>query len=338
MGLAWLCRGRSLEGSETFSAWFLPAPESVDDVTAPEEHAREFRSDRAISLGTQLGPLRHGSADPTWAGDPARGIWRTTLTPAGPGLEFLAEDRSQGLIQQRAWGPGAQWLCDRLPELLGENDDPTGFVPPELLKDAARKYAGWRVGRTNRVLEAAIPAVFGQKVTSKQAHQAWRYLVREFGQPAPAVPGAPAGLRVVPDPESWAGIPSWEWHKAGVDAKRSATALRVIREASRLEGRDDRDQVQKRLAAIPGIGVWTIAVISQCALGDPDKVSFGDYHLAKEIVYAFTGDRNGTDEQMKNLLAPYNGHRYRVQRLYELSDLTRPRRGPKLTIYDMRSI
>ena len=48
-----------------------------------------------------------------------------------------------------AWGSGAGWMVDRVPGLLGEHDDPSGFTchhPP--VADAWRAHAGWRVPRS----------------------------------------------------------------------------------------------------------------------------------------------------------------------------------------------
>jgi 3-methyladenine DNA glycosylase/8-oxoguanine DNA glycosylase len=83
------------------------------------------------------------------------------------------------------------------------------------------------------------------------------------------------------------------------------------------------------LRTVPGIGVWTAAEVAQRALGDPDAVSFGDYHVAKNVTWALTGEALG-DEEMAELLEPYRGHRFRAQRLLELEAGMRPRRGPRM--------
>ena len=85
----------------------------------------------------------------------------------------------------------------------------------------------------------------------------------------------------------------------------------------------------RRLTGLPGIGPWTAAEVPQRALGDPDAVSFGDAHLAGQVVYALTGETDGDDDRMPGLLAPYAGHRYRVIRMVELAGVVRPRRGPR---------
>ncbi|MGL5852244.1 MAG: DNA-3-methyladenine glycosylase 2 family protein, partial [Phycicoccus sp.] len=84
-----------------------------------------------------------------------------------------------------------------------------------------------------------------------------------------------------------------------------------------------------RLTALPGVGHWTWAEVAQRALGLADEVSFGDYHVAKDVTWALTGTP-GDDTAMAELLEPYTGHRYRVQRLLELGGHHRPRRGPRM--------
>ncbi len=76
---------------------------------------------------------------------------------------------------------------------------------------------------------------------------------------------------------------------------------------------------------MPGIGPWTVAEVSFRALGDADAVSVGDFHLANLVGFALTGRPRSTDEQMLELLAPYQGHRYRAIRMIELSGHFSPR-------------
>jgi 3-methyladenine DNA glycosylase/8-oxoguanine DNA glycosylase len=83
------------------------------------------------------------------------------------------------------------------------------------------------------------------------------------------------------------------------------------------------------MESLPGIGRWSSAEVAQRALGDADAVSVGDYHVAKDIGWAMTG-APVDDDGMLELLEPYRGHRFRVQRLIELSGIHRPRRGPRM--------
>jgi len=136
---------------------------------------------------------------------------------------------------------------------------------------------------------------------------------------------------VPPTAKVWAALPSWEWLRAGVDGKRSAAVVHACRVAGRLEQTVGLPpaEAERRLRAVPGIGVWTAAEVRQRAHGDADAVSFGDYHVAKDIGWALTGSPVD-DDGMAELLEPYRGHRYRVQRLLELAGVHRPRRGPRM--------
>ncbi len=206
-----------------------------------------------------------------------------------------------------------------MPDLLGEHDDATGFVPLHPpVADAWRRFPGWRVPRSGLVVQALVASVIEQKVTGKEAFAGYRRLVRRFGEPAPG-PGEDLGLAVPPTPHGWAAIPSWEWLAAGVDPGRSRTVVHAVGRAGRLEECVDlpADRARARLTALPGIGRWTWAEVAQRALGLPDEVSFGDYHVAKDIGWALTGTPVD-DDGLAELLEPYAGHRYRVQRLLEL--------------------
>jgi 3-methyladenine DNA glycosylase/8-oxoguanine DNA glycosylase len=299
---------------------------------------------RPVDLGATLGPMRRGSGDPTFRYDgpgSAAAIWRTTRTPAGPATLRVAVRPADGEVVGTAWGPGATWTLDQLPVLLGADDDPAGFLPRHpVLRDTWRARPGWRVPRTGRVLEALVPAVLEQKVTGREAWSAWRWLVRRYGEPAPGPAGlVPDGLRLAPDAATWARVPSWDWHRAGVDQSRSRAAVTAAGRAGRLEALVERSAVEAAAAlrTLPGIGAWTAAEIGQRALGDPDAVSVGDYHLAGMVGWVLVGEKVD-DDAMLELLEPYRGHRYRAVRMIELCGQHPPRRGPRYTGRDYRAM
>ena len=296
---------------------------------------RRWAPGRPVDLGATLGPMRRGSGDPTFRYDgygPAAAVWRTTRTPEGPATVRVAVLPADGEVSGVAWGPGAGWVLDRLPELLGAEDDPAGFVPIHpVLRDTWRARPGWRVPRSGRVLEALLPAVLEQKVTGHEAWSAWRWLVRRYGEPAPGPAGlVPAGLRVAPDAATWARVPSWDWHQAGVDQSRSRAAVTAAGRAGRLEALVARSTTEATAAlrTLPGIGVWTAAEVVQRALGCPDTVSVGDYHLKNLVGWSLAG-RKTDDAGMLELLEPWRGHRQRVVRLLLTGGSRRPRRGPR---------
>ncbi|MEU5888748.1 DNA-3-methyladenine glycosylase 2 family protein [Streptomyces sp. NPDC047461] len=283
-----------------------------------------------LDLGLVLGPLRRGPADPTFRALPDGSVWRASLTPAGPGT--LRVTAAGGQVRGEAWGPGAEWLLDGLPSLLGAADDPSAFAPRHrLVASAQHRRPGLRLTRTGLVLESLIPSILEQKVTTDEAYRAWRSLVRKYGEPAPG-PAAGGRLFVMPAPRTWALIPSWEWHRAGVDNKRASTILRAVRVAARLEQAMTMEpaEAQARLEVVPGIGPWTSAEVVQRSHGAADAVTVGDLHLPGIVGWALAGDRDADDSVMLSLLEPYAGQRHRAARLILLSGRTPARRAPRM--------
>ncbi len=82
--------------------------------------------------------------------------------------------------------------------------------------------------------------------------------------------------------------------------------------------------------------MWTSAEVRQRVFGDPDAVSVGDFHLAKLVGYALTGEKTD-DPGMMRLLEPYRGHRHRATLLVSSTGLRPPARGPRLAARDYRS-
>jgi 3-methyladenine DNA glycosylase/8-oxoguanine DNA glycosylase len=306
----------------------------------------EWRAPFVLDLPRTLGVHARGRGDPAYQVTPDGCIWRTALTPDGPGTLRVAPARPApaGLaadpvtvVRAAAWGPGAGWLLRELPGMLGADDDRAGFAPAHpLLRELSARHPGVRVGRSGRVLEALVPAVLEQKVVGAEARRAWRYLLLKFGDPAPGP--APAGMRVSPPPRTWRRIPSWEWHRAGVEGVRARTIIGAAEVAGRLEEIVTMPpaDADRRLRSLPGIGVWTSAEVRQRACGDADAVSVGDYHLPSRVGWALAG-RRVDDAGMLQLLAPYAGHRHRAARLVELAGIAPPRHGPRMSIRDYRT-
>jgi 3-methyladenine DNA glycosylase/8-oxoguanine DNA glycosylase len=308
----------------------------VEDTVADEASlARQstWRPSWPVNVHAALCSLQRGGSDPTYRREPDGTVWRTCRTPQGPAALRLETRRSDGEVLATAWGDGSEWVLDGVPALLGAHDDVTGFEPRhERVAVAWHRHPHWRQGRTGLVVDALVPAIIEQLVTGAEAFGAWRMLVHRFGEPAPG-PAGTSGMCVPPAPQQWASIPSWEWLRAGVDGKRSGAAVRAVRSAGRLEQTVGRpsEAVDRALQSLAGVGVWTSAEVRQRAHGDADAVSFGDYHVAKDIGWALTG-QPVDDDGLAELLEPYRPHRYRVQRLLELDGARRPRRGPRMSV------
>lgn len=282
-------------------------------------------------MSTTLSILRKGGADPTFRVDPDGTVWRGVRTPEGTATLRLRARPADGEVAATAWGDGADWVLESVPAMLGADDDVSGFAPTHpVLADVHRRRPGWRVCRTGLVMEALVPAIIEQRVTGQEALGAFRLLVHRFGERAPGA-GADRGLWVQPAAATVRLIPSWEWLRLHVDPQRSRTVVRAAQVAPALERTAGLppDEVDRRLRSLPGVGVWTSAEVRFRAHGDADAVSFGDYHVAKDVGWALTGAQVD-DDGLAELLEPYRPHRYRVQRLVELAGLRRPRHGPRM--------
>lgn len=295
-------------------------------------------------LQQTLGIIGRGPADRTVRLTPDA-AWLAFNTPDGPATLGLHQSGSS--VGIRAWGPGANHALAGAPALLGEGDDWAGFDAPEfaatlpqLVRDARRRHLAVRLPSTGRMVDALIPAILEQKVTSLEARRGYATLIRKFGTPAPGVgtdASIPADLMVAPTPRQWAAIPSWEWHRAGVGPQRSATVMRVLRSASGLErlAALPAAEAAAKLQTIPGVGLWTAAEATQRTHGDADQVAVGDYHLAAYVGWALAG-KAVDDPGMLELLEPWRGHRQRVVRMLGLSGFRKPMFGPRMTIQDHR--
>ena len=301
---------------------------------------RCWRPGRELDLAATVAVLRRGPGDPAVRRDADGTWWWATGTPQGPALLSLRAVPAEGAVLARAWGAGAPWVLDGVPELLGEDQDDAGFRPlpqhPRLVA-AWRSRPGVRVLRTRAVFEALAGAAVEQVVTGLEAHRSWRDLLLRFGEPAPgpaAAPGGPAaGMRVPPSPAAWAAIPSWEWLRAGVEERRRRVVQVAARSASGLERTAalEPGRVEPALRSLPGVGVWTAAEVRHRAHGDPDAFSFADYHVAKDVSWALTGEVLD-DAGCEEVIECYRGHRYRVQRLLALAGHSRPRRGARMPL------
>lgn len=323
----------------------LPAPPAaLDRAEGAGECAAietQYLPGEPLDLAATLAPLVRIRSDPTTRDESAAGVyWRVTSTPDGPATMRIRQIAGGAHIV--AFGPGAERAIAAAPELLGRGDDwsQLRIEGPAWLVETRRRNPGLRLCRSGAVFEVLAHAILEQKVTGLEAHTAWARLHRRYADAAPGPAGTvPAGLLAPLSAAQWRAIPAWEWQRAGVDRARRQALLAAAAVASALErtlqlGRGD-EEITRRLRAVPGVGVWTAAETTQRAHGDPDAPSFGDYHLAHEVGYAFDG-RRGDDERMRELLEPWRGQRQRIVRLIGLAARREPRRGPRMTLPEHR--
>jgi 3-methyladenine DNA glycosylase/8-oxoguanine DNA glycosylase len=306
---------------------------------------RTIDLDAPLDLRLILGPLRRGRGDPTLRLSSVAAA-RATRTPDGPAT-LLAEVRGSR-VEAEAWGPGAEHVLDGLPALLGLDDDPTGFDPSlhPVIAGLHRRLYRIRLGRTGAVMEALMPAILEQRVTGAEAASAFRTLIRRYGEPAPGPVAVSQRLRLQPAPDVLAALPYYVFHPLGVEGRRAEIIRRVARDARRLDALSDLPgtpaevgaAAAARLRAYPGIGPWTAAEVTLRALGDPDAVSVGDFHLPNVVAFALAGEPRGDDARMLELLEPWRGHRARVVRLLEASGIEAPKYGPRYAAPDRRGM
>ncbi|MGO3251637.1 MAG: DNA-3-methyladenine glycosylase family protein [Microbacterium gubbeenense] len=292
-----------------------------------------YRPRGPFDLRASVGGLQRGP------GDPAQRlhngvIWRATRTPSGIATLALAQ-QGDGSVRAAAWGPAAEHALTQVPALCGALDDASDFDASlhPLVSDAHRRNPGLRLAHTDAVFDAFAQSVIEQKVTIEQAFGAWRRLVTWRGERAPGP--TPSPMRAAPPPDVWRRIPSWEWHRVGLEPPQAKTLAAASARADAVE-RAARRGDGAGLLALPGVGPWTAAETRIRALGDPDAVSVGDVHLSHQVGYALAGARVD-DDGMLDLLSPWQWQRQRVIRLILASGVREPRRAPRLHMEDHRS-
>ncbi len=292
----------------------------------------DYRLAVPIDAARAIRYQQRGTRDPSQLED--RGvIWRAMRTPEGVATIAIRVERTR--IRAAAWGAGASWSLDQLPRLCGADDDPDGFDAHRhpVIADTHHRHPDLRIGRTDLLFDALVSAVFEQKVTGLQAFGAWRMILTWCGERAPG----PTPRPMFAPPADWQRIPSWTWHRAGLEPPQSRTIVEAAARRLSLERTaHDAASADRALTSLRGIGAWTSAETRIRAFGDADAVSVGDYHLAHQVGYALTG-RRVDDDGMLELLEPWRGHRQRVIRLLGLSGRVEPRRGPRLAPEDHRA-
>lgn len=277
---------------------------------------------RAFDSGTRGGAPRE-----------AGGAWWIGNTAAGPATLHVRV--AGGEIHGEAWGGGADLVLDRLASLCGLDDDPAAFRPPPgPVADLHRRHPGLRIGRTSEVFDALVPVILGQRVASEQAIGSFRGIARAWGSPAPG----PVEGWVAPPAEVLASLDPDELHPHGVERSRALILREAARRARRLEEAVDmdRDAAFRRLTAVRGIGPWTAGHVAGVALGDPDAVPVGDFHLPNTVAWLLAGEPRADDARMLELLEPYRPHRRRVMLLLRFARVKAPALAPKRPIHDIR--
>ena len=292
-------------------------------VTAPLDLRRTIR-----------GTAQWGGA--TWLSTDRGGAWYAERTPDGPSTLHLTLQSEE--VRATAWGPGADYLLDKARALAGLDDQPPDSLQGAhpAITQAIRVTKGVRIARLDRILPTLIGAIVGQKVTGLESQRSLRRLARRYGE---APPGPHERLWLLPSAQTLRELPYAAFHPLGIDRRRAMVVIEVARRANRIEqlvGRPFAD-IDRALQSLRGIGPWTSGVVCHEALGDPDAVPIGDYHLPNLIAFNLAGEPRADDARMLELLEPYRGQRGRVVRWLKLAGNTPPKWGPRSEARDISS-
>ena len=238
-------------------------------------------------------------------------------------------------------------LADEMTYWLGLHDRPEDFASlpsfgelPERVRTAWRANPGLRLSASGQLDRHVLNAIVEQRITQTEAFRTLRWILYRHGEPAPAsgLPAQPEGMRVYPTARTLAAIPTWDWHRAGVDKSRYDAVRAYARSApaiARVAGTGDVTALARALNTLRGVGPWSIAETLQRVCGHPDAISVGDYHLAHSVG-ELLGGRRTDDAGMLALLAPYSPHRQRVVRYMYASGFWKQRFGARMSIEDHR--
>jgi len=278
--------------------------------------------------------LGSGRSDPSFAVDEA--AWICCRIGSEPATLRFEQDGPQIVVE--AWGPGAAAGLEAAPGIVGAADDPSELVTDDPVVDRLHRLVPWvRITRSELVFDAALRAVFGQKVTGKEAKRSYRRMVENLGD---AAPGPRSDLVLPPEPRAVAALGYEDFHPWGVERKRAETVLEVARRARRMQGvvTMPLPDAYRRLQAIRGIGPWTAALIGMQALGDADAVPVGDFHIPNTVAWVMAGEPRGDDDRMLELLEPFRPQRGRVVRLIKSAGARAPKYGPRVELRNIERI
>jgi AraC family transcriptional regulator of adaptative response / DNA-3-methyladenine glycosylase II len=244
---------------------------------------------------------------------------RTLRLPHGPGVVALtpASDHiaCRADLTDMADLTAAIARCRRLLDLDADPEAIDRVLADDpCLTPLVAAAPGRRVPRTVDGDEFAVRAVLGQQVSTAAARTAAGALVASHGDPV----SDPAGglTHLFPSAEALVGA------CPVLPTGRSRTLAHVV--DALVDGRldlgpgCDRDAARRELAALPGVGPWTVEMVAMRALGDPDAFPVGDLGLIRGA------GRTGLPDTARSLAAraePWRPWRsYAVQHLWATSD------------------
>ena len=203
------------------------------------------------------------------------GVYRRSLRlPHGAGVAELEPADGHvratlALDDMRDLGPAVQ-RCRRLLDL---DSDPEAILADlggdELLGAVVRATPGRRVPGQVDGDELAVRAVLGQQVSLAGAATVAGRLVREHGERLDRPRGGVTHL--FPSAQSLAAVDPARLPMPQARRRALLGLTQALADGDlALDAGADRDETQRKLLALPGIGPWTVAYVAMRALRDPD--------------------------------------------------------------------
>jgi AraC family transcriptional regulator, regulatory protein of adaptative response / DNA-3-methyladenine glycosylase II len=186
-----------------------------------------------------------------------------------------------------------------------------------VLRPLVAKDPGRRVPRTVDGSEFAIRAVLGQQVSTAAARTHAGRLVRAHGDPIED----PAGglTHLFPEPDRLAAIdPATLAFPQFRRTTFMTLAAALAGGAIDLGAGSDWDRARQQLAALPGIGPWTVESIAMRALGDPDAFLPTDLGIRIAAEHLGLPTRPGALTERSRAWRPWRS--YAVQYLWATGD------------------
>ena len=229
-------------------------------------------------------------------GEPGNRVYRRTLRfEHGPGIVEVRESGGSGSGGGGAWLDCRLDLADlrgftaaigRVRRLFDLDADPQAvaeyFALDPVLGPLSAKTPGLRSVGAAEPHEMAIRAVLGQQITVAAARKLAGTLVARRGEELAEPSGGLTHLFPATDVLAEADFAELGMPESRKDTLR--TVSRALADGSvRLDPGADRDQAQRELLALRGIGPWTAGYLRMRALSDPDVLLPGDVVIKTAI-------------------------------------------------------
>jgi AraC family transcriptional regulator, regulatory protein of adaptative response / DNA-3-methyladenine glycosylase II len=176
-----------------------------------------------------------------------------------------------------------------------------------LLAPLVRARPGLRVPGAVNGFELAVRAILGQQVSVAGARTLAGRLVAALGRPLEQPQGTLTHF--FPSPQVIAGA---DMQKLGLTGGRvialQALARAVLENRLILERDADREQTQRQLQEISGIGPWTAGYIAMRALGDPDAFPAMDLGLRRAFEQLGTAGDTRSIERRAETWRPWRAY------------------------------